>query len=107
MRINYQLMTEANKNSRGRYVPDYDTLIKNATCEDERNAWQEAQKFTEELGLDFTFELVTCMKQACGHWEVFQHPIGTAYTVKQALSSLESESKNRRCTRCICHWEVK
>ena len=107
MRINYQLMGEANKNEHGRYIPDYDALIDGATCEDERKEWEATKAFAEKYELEFPFELVTCLQQRCGHWEVFQHPIGCVYSVKEALDNLVESSKSRRCTRCICNWNVK
>lgn len=96
MTTNYQVM-ENQEN--GVYTPDYERLIKNATCEEEAQKWREAQ----QRGMRFAFNLVVCLKQACGHWEIFQQPATDAYPpVEELLRILEEESSKRRCTRCIC-----
>ena len=35
MKINYQIMSESQKNRHGKYIPDFEKLIAGATCEDE------------------------------------------------------------------------
>lgn len=64
----------------GKYYPDYDEMIKNACDEDERTYLEEVKARHikwKEKGFDdgFAFGLIYTSKMACGHYEIFQHPI--------------------------------
>lgn len=103
MTFNYQIM-EPDKN--GKYNPDYEKLIANSSCKEEAQKWKEAQELRELCpGFGgFTFNMVVCMKQKCGHWEIFQSPINEFYKLDETLELMHNESMNRDCTRCICGW---
>lgn len=107
-RINYQIMTEEQVTevkgsiwgSYKKYLPNYDELIKNSTCEEEANKWQEAK----ERKVTFTFNMVYATKQTCGHWEIFQTPYNEYHTLENNLKQAEQHAKENECTRCICGW---
>lgn len=97
----------------GKYRPNYTELIRNATDEDER---EYLRKVREHQNDGFAFGIIYTAKQACGHYEIFQHPIyhehGKEPTESDILNSLkdvidsieEQKSRGRKCTRCICGW---
>ena len=98
MKLNYQIMNESQKTERG-YLPNYDELIANSSCEEEANKWKEVQS----RNFTFAFRGVYATKQACGHWEIFQHPISDVRTIEEMIEFAESHA-DRKCTRCICGW---
>ena len=104
----------------GKCYPDYNLMIANAYEEDERNYLLEVKRQHEEweqkgVGFDgFPFGIVYTSRQACGHYELFQHPIYREYgkepteknirdSIKDVLDTIE-HSKARKCTSCICGW---
>ena len=105
----------------GKCYPDYSLMIANAYDEDERNYLLEVKRRHEEweqMGYKdfdgFAFGLIYTNRQACGHYEIFQHPIyrmhGKEPTESDIRKSIESvleiieASKNRKCTSCTCGW---
>lgn len=110
MKINYQIMNESQlvevKGWYGevdkKYLPNYDELIKNATCEEEAAKWEECK----ESNSTFTFQVVYATKQKCGHWEVFQSPYNEYHTIERILEEAKEHAKENKCTRCICGWQL-
>lgn len=103
--IQYEIMTL--KTGMGNYVPNFEELIAEAPNKDIANKWEECKELLEktkdsDLPYDgFAFKLVACVLQDCGHYEIFQHPFGSAYTdVDEIMKSFDEE--NRICTRCVC-----
>ena len=96
--LNYQIMVNTDNN--GKYLPDYDELIKNASCIEEAEKWQEAKS----RGTSFAFNMVVCLKQTCGHWEIFQSPVNEYHRLTDELQMLVDHSRESKCTRCICGW---
>lgn len=96
--FNYQIMT--NKNEDGKYVPNYEMLIANSSCEEEADAWRKAESFHTE----FTWNMVVAMKMACGHWEVFQSSVNEYNPLDETLELLYEHSLHSECTKCICGW---
>ena len=97
--MTYQIMTEKQKQN-GRYTPDYDTLIKNATSEEEKHYIKAVKK----AGVTFAYNMVYITKQACGHYEIFQTPQNEYYSLEANLKRAEEHAARRKCTRCICKW---
>jgi hypothetical protein len=97
--MNYQIMTEEQKQG-DKYFPNYDELIKNATCEEEKQYLNEVSK----SNIPFAFNMVYVTKQACGHFEIFQTPQNEYYTLEEVTKRAEETAKTRKCTRCICNW---
>ena len=97
----------------GLHYPDYDELIRNASCEEERKCIIEAKESPVRSG--FVFGLIYTAKMACGHYELFQHPVYRNYgeepTEESTLESIDSmltiirqtKREGMKCTRCICH----
>ena len=84
----------------GRYLPNYDELIASASCEDEIKKWTEAK----ERNFKPTWNMITCMKNTCGHWEIFQSPVNEHHPLAQEVRELYEHSQHSKCTRCICGW---
>lgn len=109
MSFNYQVLT--NKTKDGRYIPDYDKLIENASCQEEIDyikSVQERQALYAEKNpsyLGFAFNFVYVMKQKCGHYEIFQHPgYGISYILDEIREHAEYHAADMKCTRCTCNW---
>lgn len=111
MKYNYQIMKESIKDERGEYyVPDYDLLRKNASCEEEieyindvENRYKKYKEKHLPLGC-FAFNMVYVMKQACGHYEIFQLHVNNDKEAIEWLDMASKEAETRKCTRCICKW---
>lgn len=112
MEINYQIMDETQKNGEGKYIPDFDKLLEGATCEEEADYIREVRERTErylsspgyESFAGFAFNMVYITRQSCGHFEMFQSPMNSFYTLDSILNEAENHSK-MKCTRCICNWK--
>ena len=105
----------------GQCYPDYDEFIKNARDEEEKAYLEEVKQRHLEREAEgyknngFAFEIIYVTKQACGHYELFQHPLWRNYgkepTEETTIKSLESvlsiikddKRRQRKCTRCICN----
>lgn len=96
-RINYQIMTEK---TNGEYLPDYDALIKNSTCQAEAEKWRElkAKDFT------FAWNMVYCTQLRCGHFEVFQSPQNEHYPLDEVLQQAREYASHNKCTSCIINF---
>ena len=110
----------------GKYYPNYDEMIRNSCDEDERkyledikqrNAERKAKGYKHDLIEGFAFGLIYTQKMACGHYEIFQHPIYRDFmkepTEDDILDSLEhmiccirqAKRDKMECTRCTCNLE--
>lgn len=107
--------------SDGKHYVNYNELIRNARDDDERKYLEECRDREAEYAAKgcsdmsgFAFGIVYTAKMACGHYELFQHPIYRDFmrepTQDDILDSLQDvintvrESSYRKCTRCICNW---
>lgn len=105
----------------GKHYPDYDQMIANSRDKGERNYLIETKEMHEKWkakGFDdgFAFGIVYTRKMACGHYELFQHPIyrqhdaePTEDDILESLQSLieeirETKKDRMKCTRCICNF---
>lgn len=112
MRINYQIMDESQRNSFGKYLPDFKKLIDGATCEEEATYINEVMdRFDEWLNrkgaesfAGFAFNMVYITKQCCGHFEIFQSPCNEYYSLEDNLKLAEEHMRDR-CTKCICDFK--
>lgn len=83
---------------------DYAAKIKNASCAEEAQEWEEAQRRGYKPPEGWT---CGCFKQACGHYEILQHPIyidhagNPTITEDEVLKILADDSSKRKCTGCI------
>lgn len=109
MCINYQIMTEEQKNEHGKYIPNWEALIAGATSEEEAEYIKSVQSQNEKLvrikrwekSAGFAFNMVYVTKQSCGHYEIFQTPQNEHYTLENVLTEAEKYMK-MKCSRCIC-----
>lgn len=101
--VNYQILTR--KNRAGKYIPDYDALIRDAEGPEEEAYIRSVQKQNEEYErkgypdfAGFAFRFVYVVKNSCGHYEMYQDP----YTDGDIASSLETARlvAKEKCTRC-------
>lgn len=106
--LNYQVMTDKLD---GKYIPDYEGLIKNASCEEEiefvKNIRTEQENRTahgQKPG--FHWNLILIQRQACGHYELFQSPCDEKWTLESGLRLARSCSAEL-CSKCLCkhEWE--
>lgn len=102
--IQYQIMTEENKNAEGKYIPSFDKLFREAPTGAMAMEWNDCQRRMAKRPFKFqgfAFNLVVLVKQKCGHYEILQHPYHDEYDdLNKILTDFAEE--NRRCTRCIC-----
>lgn len=103
MKVNYQIMNEVNKNSIGRYVPNYVGLIQNASCDEEVEYIKEIEKRVDYRGnpVDFAFRMVYIVKNSCGHFEMFQTSEIEYSDLQNILAEIEKEADERKCSSCI------
>lgn len=109
MKINYQIMEESQKNSQGKYIPDFEKLIAGATCEEETAYLKEVQerfdKWLSKPGCEkyagFAFNMVYVTRQTCGHFEIFQTPCNEHYSLEDNLKEAETHAGSMKCSRCI------
>lgn len=111
MKVNYQIMDENQKNSYGKYIPDFEKLINEATCEEEVlhiHSVQEMFENYKENGYEdfcgFAYNMVYITRQKCGHFEIFQTPQNEYYSVEENLKQAEKHAIESKCTRCTCRF---
>lgn len=102
-------MGEDQKNEYGRYIPDFETLISKATCEEEvsyirsvQETFERYKKMGYEKSSGFSFNMVYITRQKCGHFEMFQTPHNEYYTLENNLKQAEKHAIEYKCTKCIC-----
>jgi hypothetical protein len=100
--INYQIMDESNLTTTGRYFPDYQKLMDGAETQEEKDY---IKKVSEYPWNTFVFNMVTIVKQACGHYEIFQHPMNAYHNLDETLKLDIETAKTRKCTHCICNFK--
>lgn len=80
-KIQYEAMTEENKNEEGTYVPSFDKLIAEAPNEKMAAKWQEVRELIEKMKnyeicrfSGFAFDSVYMVEKNNGEYEVLQTP---------------------------------
>lgn len=104
MSINYQLISESRHDEKG-YHADYDSLLADAETESEKEYIRKVIQTREKVRKDegYTYNLIYITKQACGHYELFQHPCSKKhYPLKDVLEYAVQEAHTRSCTGCVC-----
>lgn len=90
---------------------DFDERIKLSKCLAESKEWENLReldkKYRESFGQDHGIDFCDgwyfdCYEQKCGHWEVLQSPIYEGMTADDVKKEMIKESKERKCTKCIC-----
>ena len=99
-------------NQYGKYIPDLQKLKDNASCQKEidyingvEQKWEQYKGTKYEGWIGFAFNMCYVMQQACGHFEIFQTHVNNEQEALEWLELMKTESKTRKCTKCICHWE--
>ena len=87
MEIQYVIMTEENKNEFG-YVLNHEKIGK----EDPKYA-------------TFAFNSIYMMKMKCGHYEIFQHAVGSEKDLVDWIELMLSDKYYKKCTSCICDFK--
>lgn len=104
----YCIMSDEQKNDAGAYIPNYAELIANAPNAEMKTEWENCKKLHENIGKKeprfsgFAFNGIYMMKMACGHYEIFQHPVRDESDLIEWIELMTVEEKNRKCTLCIC-----
>ncbi len=108
MAINFQVMTENQKNEYGKYVPDWEALKAGASCEEEKEYIDRIIALDEKWiskgrgeYAGFAFNMVYITRQKCGHFEIFQTPCNEHYSLEENLLQAEEHAKKMKCGRCI------
>ena len=108
MAINFQVMTENQKNEYGKYVPDWEALKAGASCEEEKEYIDKIIALDEKWiskgrgeYVGSAFNMVYITKQSCGHFEIFQSPHNEYHTLEKVLGEAQEHTKSK-CSRCIC-----
>jgi len=96
-KINYQVMNDEQMVD-GKYFPDYERLMQNATDVEEVSYIREIEKGN----FGFSYNLVYVTKQTCGHYEIFQTPLNNHYPLSDSLRLAKERSESSQCTACIC-----
>lgn len=107
MKYNYQIMNDKSEN--GKYIPNIEELKNNASCQEEieylnnlEANWKEYKETGHVDFIGFAFNMCYVMRQACGHFEIFQTHVNSETEAMEWLKLMGSEAKTRKCTRCIC-----
>lgn len=105
MKYNYQIMKEKSEN--GKYIPNMEELRSNASCKEEVEYLNSVEAYWKEYAetgypelIGFTFNMCYVMRQACGHFEIFQTYVRNEEEALTWLRLMESEAATRKCTRC-------
>ena len=110
MEIQYVKMTDENKNAFG-YIPDYDELIAEAPNSEMAAKWKQCRELHEKIGKEnpkyetFAFNSVYMMKMKCGHYEIFQHAVGSEEDLVEWIELMLSDKYYKKCTTCICDFK--
>lgn len=126
--VNYQIMGESNLLDNGKYMPDWDRLIENASSEDEKQYLETVR--ADQLNLinpgriqfrsssdrhmaavhrndaGFAFNMVYVSKMNCGHYEIFQTPCSKYHTLKTNLRLAREHASHNKCSRCITNLPI-
>lgn len=98
--MNYQIMSGDQKEE-GKYYPDYDSLMNNASCETEREYISKVR----ERNFGFAYNMVYVAKQKCGHFEIFQTPLNQWYTLEDNLRVGKEHTETMKCSHCISNFK--
>ncbi len=103
--INYQILEK--KNRAGRYIPDYDAFIRDATCDEEAECirhMQQRDKQDELIGnpeeAGFLYRFVFVVRNACGHYSMYQRPYFGENDIPRCISDAEFIAA-LDCQRCM------
>ena len=113
----YFIMDESYRHNRERRLQygadDYTTryilgkrglnILKEHTHSEEERAFLEKQADRLEA-FEWAYNMVYLMKQACGHYELFQTHVNGEKEALEWLKMMAKEAQTRKCTRCTCGW---
>lgn len=107
--VNYQIMTDSAKMSNGKYMPDWELLIRNAIDKNEASYLESVRDLQDkwmatpgwEGYAGFAYNMVYVTKMQCGHYEIFQTPFNQYYTLEDNLKQAVLHAANYKCTYCI------
>ena len=78
-------------------------ILKERTCSEAERAYIEQNADRLEK-FEWAYNMVYLMKQACGHYELFQTHVNSEKEALEWLELMAKEAENRKCTKCICGW---
>ena len=101
----YFIMDDSFRNDRDDYILGKQgvNILKERTCNEAERSYieQNAECFEK---FEWAYNMVYLMKQACGHYELFQTHVNSEKEALEWLELMAKESENLKCTRCICGW---
>lgn len=105
-KVNFQQMSEGQRNEKGNYIPDWNALITGASCQEEIDYIKEVRARVDNGRFEgFAYNLVYVTRMACGHWEIFQSPCNNFYHIDDVLNQGLEHAKSSKCTHCICNFK--
>ena len=78
-------------------------LLKERTCSEAERAYIE-QNADRLAKTEWAYNMIYLMKQACGHYEIYQTHVSNEKEALDWLDLMAEEAKHRKCTRCTCGW---
>ena len=113
LQIQYEIMTDENKDEYGNYIPSYDKLIAEAPNEDMKKEWKFCEELFERVAEDFekskgfVFRCVYMFQLSCGHYTIYQHAVPDDWSVEECEESLFKFVEEvdipdkRKCLNCM------
>ena len=78
-------------------------ILKERTYNEAERAFIEKQAEHLEK-FKWVYNMIYLMKQACGHYEIFQTHVNSEKEALEWLDLMAKEAETRKCTRCTCGW---
>ena len=79
------------------------SILKERTYNEAERAFIEKQDERLEK-FEWAYNMIYLMKQACGHYELFQTHVNSEKEALEWLDLMAKEAETRKCTRCTCSW---
>lgn len=102
----YCILSAEHKSEDGKYPfsdEDFDTLFQAADSKEAKEYLISNKQ--RLLNRKWAYNLIYLMKQACGHYEVFQSFVRNEHDALLWLERMSFEAQTRKCTSCICNIE--
>ena len=99
----YCILNDQDKTPDGKYTLSneaFDILIKKADTQEAKDYLYLNRERLLKRG--WAFNMIYLMRQACGHYEIFQSFVRSEHEALKWLERMSLEAQTRKCTFCIC-----